>query len=113
MFHRKIGLIESNAKCPHLKKSLGKGLCGRYLSEAPSPPRFCLGVIHQGTKFGQIQSIKLLQNVISNTNPRSHTLSVYTVRCFDTEKGGTESREKGRGATEESTDHKAGSKMPT
>jgi hypothetical protein len=39
--HRRIRLIESNAKCRHLKSDLKRNFAaGFYLSEAPSPPRF-------------------------------------------------------------------------
>jgi hypothetical protein len=43
---RKIRLIESNAKCRHLKNFPVKGLgAGGYLSEAPSPPKFLFWVV--------------------------------------------------------------------
>jgi hypothetical protein len=44
-YRRKIRLIESNTKCViYLKKIMCQGTLGRvHLSEAPSPPRFCLG----------------------------------------------------------------------
>jgi hypothetical protein len=58
---------------------------GVYLSEAPSPPSFLLGWSSNfiGSESGQIQSVKLMQNKVSNrtqhpSTPPSHTLSVYT-----------------------------------
>jgi hypothetical protein len=84
---RKIRLIEGNAKCRHLKNLPVKGLCGRcYLSEAQSL------ILH----------------------PLTHCIRVYSILIY-TGKGGGESitREKGIGATGESTDHKAGFKIPT
>jgi hypothetical protein len=65
---------------------------GVYLSETPSPPRFLFGVVKQflGSESGQIQSVKLVQNMISNTTqhpppPSSHTLSIL---YFDFGRGG-------------------------
>ncbi len=58
---------------------------GAFLSEAPLPPRFVLGWCSNfvGSESDQKQSIKFLQNMVSNTTqlpplpPPSHTLSVY------------------------------------
>ncbi len=84
--HRKIRLIESHEKCRHLKKLPAKGLCCRCLSVwGPAPLLgFCLGWSSNFVGFdsGQIQSAKLLKNMVSGLNtptPPSHTLSVYTV----------------------------------
>ncbi len=66
-----------------------------------------------GSESGQIQSVKLLQNTVSNRAQHppplpSYTLSVYTV-LWQREGGRSWTREKVRGATV----HKAGSKIPT
>jgi hypothetical protein len=83
-----INYVDTRAKFRHLKKFTSKGTfaAGVYLSEAPFPPRFCLGWSSNfvGSESGQIQSVKLLQNMVSNRTqhtppPLSHTLSVYTV----------------------------------
>ncbi len=50
---------------------------GVYLSEAPSPPRFLFEVIQQiciGSESGKIQSVKLLQNMVSTTVQQPHPL---------------------------------------
>jgi hypothetical protein len=66
----------------YLKRDLAVGV---YLSEAPSPPRFFLEWSSNfvGSESWQIQSVKLLKNIVSNRTqhpppPLSHTLSVYT-----------------------------------
>jgi hypothetical protein len=60
--HRKVRLIESNAKCRHLKKFTFEGTWRQvfFLSEALYPPRFCLGWSSNfvGSESGQIQSVK-------------------------------------------------------
>jgi hypothetical protein len=57
-----------------------------YLSELLPLLGFCLRWSSNfvGSESGQIQSVKLMQNMVSNTTkkpppPPSHTLSVYTV----------------------------------
>ncbi len=82
---RKIILIESNAKCRHLKYLPVKGLCGRCLRPPPLLG-YSLGWSSNvvGSELGQIPSVKLLQNMVSNRNqhpppPPSHSLSVYPV----------------------------------
>jgi hypothetical protein len=97
---RKFRLIESNAKCRHLKKFTCKGTLQQVFICLRPPPLlgFCMGWSSKfvGSESGQIQSVKLLQNMVSNTTqhptpPPSHTLSVYN---FDTGKGGgSEGRE--------------------
>jgi hypothetical protein len=89
-FRRKIRLIENTAKWRYLKSWPVKELCcSVYLSQAPSHPMFLFGVVKQfvGFESGQKESVKLLQNMISNTNqqppsppPSSHTL--YTVYWY-------------------------------
>ncbi len=106
--------IDTKAKCRHIKKNwLVKGLCDRCLPVCRPPPLLglCLGWSSNlvGSESGQIQSVKLMQNMVSNRTqhpppPPSHTLFVW--------KGeGAESwtREKVRGTTV----LKAGSKIPT
>jgi hypothetical protein len=67
---RKIRLIEDNAKCRHLKKiDLYRDFAaGVYLFL----PRFCLGWCSNfaGSESGQMQSVKLLQNMVSNSTPQ-------------------------------------------
>ncbi len=87
---RKIRLIESNAKC--LKKLKCKGTLRLVFICLWPPPLlgFCLGWKGNfvGSESGQIQSVKLLENMVSNTTqhppPPSHTL------YFDKGKGGGE-----------------------
>jgi hypothetical protein len=85
---------------------------GVHLFKAPSPPRVLFGVVKQFCKFyetGQKQSVKLLQNMDSNTTqyppppmpPPSHTLSVY---IYEGGKGVGEVNQRG------AIVHKAGSK---
>ncbi len=86
-YHGQINFKDTRAKCCHLKNWPVKGLCGRCLSVWGSlPPRFLFGWFSNFvvTESGQIQSVKLLQNMVSNRTqhsppPPSHTLSVYTV----------------------------------
>jgi hypothetical protein len=65
---KKIRLIESNATCRQIKKFTGKGTL-RQVFICPKPPPllgFCLGWPSNfvGSEFGQIQSVKLLQNMV-------------------------------------------------
>jgi hypothetical protein len=70
---------------------------GVYLSEAPSPPQFFVwgGLPSNfiGSETGQIQSVKLLQNMVSNRtqhpppNPLPATHCLY-ILYFDTGGGG-------------------------
>jgi hypothetical protein len=57
-----------------------------YPSEAPSPPRFLFG--GGVTESGQIQSVKLLQNMVSNRAPYPHPLQ-YSI-LIHTGKGSEE-----------------------
>ncbi len=76
---RKIRLIESNAKCHHLKKGT---LREAFICLRPPPLlSICLGWSNNfvGSESGQIQRVKLLQNLVSNRTqhsppPPSHTL---------------------------------------
>ncbi len=65
-------------------------MTGVYLSEALSPPSFCLGWSSKFVGCESGQSVKLLQNMDSNTTQQlpmaSHT-SVYTV-LWEGEGGG-------------------------
>ncbi len=85
-----INNIDTKAKCRHLKILTCKKdfAAGVYLSETHSPLRVCLGWSSNfvGSESGQIQSVKLFQNMVSNRTPQpppssSHSLSVYTVLC--------------------------------
>jgi hypothetical protein len=88
---------------------------------------FCLGWSSNfvSSESGQIQSVKLLQNMVSNRTPSPHTPPPHLrtvqylyilIKYTDShrEGGGGEwnqrERERGNG---ESTDHKAGLKIPT
>ncbi len=87
---RKIRLIESNAKCRHLKKLTREGTLRQvFICLRPFPLlSFCLRRSSNfvGSESGQIQSVKLLQNMISNTtqHPPSpsqpHTVCIYSTR---------------------------------
>ncbi len=85
--HRLNNYIDAKAIC-HLKIDLYSDFAAIvYLSVAPSPPiGFCLGWCSNlvGSKSGQIQSVKLLQNKVSNTTqqhspPPIQTLSAFTI----------------------------------
>ncbi len=106
---RKIRLVESNAKCRQLKKGTLRQLfiCLRL----PPLLGFSLGRSSNfvGSESRQIQSIKLLQIMVSNRTqhpPPSHTLPVYTVLWHG--RGERWTREKLIGPIV----HKAGSKIP-
>jgi hypothetical protein len=73
MGRRKIRLKESNAKCRHLKKLTCKGSL-KQVFICLRPPLllgFCFGWSSNfvGSESGQIQSIKLLQKIVSNRTP--------------------------------------------
>jgi hypothetical protein len=57
---------------------------GVYLSEAPSPPRLWLGCSRNflGSVSPQIQSVKLLQNMVSNATQHRPTLSQLHTVCI-------------------------------
>ncbi len=81
--HRKIRLKESNAKCYYLPKLTSEGTLQQvFISLRPlSLLGFCLGYLSNFVCFesGQKESVKLLQNMVSNTTfslPPSHTPSV-------------------------------------
>jgi hypothetical protein len=91
---RKIRLIESSAKCRHLRKFTCKGTLRQVFIclRPPSLLGYCLGWSSNivGSESGQIQCVKFLQNMVS-TRPHSPptpsqpvTVSLY----FDTGKGG-------------------------
>ncbi len=71
--HRKIKLVEGNAKCLHpikLKKLTCKGTLRQLFICLRPPPLlgYCLGwsINFVGSESGQIQSVKLLKNMVSN-----------------------------------------------
>ncbi len=77
----------SSSKIIYLKRDFAAGV---YLSEAPFPPRFWFGV---GSESGQIQTVKLLQNVVSSSTNTLHPLSAphclkYTVLSLTQGRGG-------------------------
>ncbi len=85
---RKIRLIESNSKCRQKKIFTWFGTLRQvFICLRPSSLLgYCLRWSSNfvGFEFGQIQSVKLLHNMVSNRTqhpplPPSHTLSVYTV----------------------------------
>jgi hypothetical protein len=76
------------AKWRHLKKFTSKGTLRQVFIGLRSPPLpgFCLGWSSNfvSSESGQIQIVKLLQNMVSNRTQHlqplpNHTLSVYTV----------------------------------
>jgi hypothetical protein len=88
----------TTAKCRHLKNCHVKGLsAGVCLSDAPPLLGFCLGWSNNFvvSESGQILSVKLLQNTVSNRTQHpptplpNHTLSIYTV-LLQREGGGGE-----------------------
>ncbi len=98
---QKYGLMnykDTKSKCLHLRKLTCKGTLRQMFICLRPPPLldFCLGWSSNfvGSESGQIQSVNLLQNMVSNRTqhsppPSSHTLSVY-ILYFDTGKRGRE-----------------------
>ncbi len=94
----KIRLIESIAKCRYLNKLTCKGTLRQvFICLGPAPLLgFCLGRKSNivGSECGQKQSVKLLQNMVSNTtqHPTPHPSQPLTfctyIRDFDFGKGG-------------------------
>jgi hypothetical protein len=88
--------MEGNAKCRHLKKLTCTGtLCGRYFVCLRPPPLlgFYLGWSSDvvGSESGQIQSVKFLQNKVSNTT-HTHCICKYVQYTSHTEKVGRGAR---------------------
>jgi hypothetical protein len=117
---REIRMIESNAKCRYLKKLACKGTLRQVFICLRHPPLlgFCLGwlSIFVGSECGQKQSVKLLQNMVSNTTQHHpipfqiHTACIHSTLTWERGEGlGKWTREKVRGTIV----HKAGSKIPT
>ncbi len=85
-----------------------------FLSEAPSLLGFCLwwSINFVGSESGQIQSVKLLQNMVSNRTQHPHPLQAthcLYILYFDTGRvRGMSWTRKARGPTF----HKAGSTIP-
>jgi hypothetical protein len=85
--HGLINYIDTKAKCQHLEQLTCKGPLQQVIIFLRPPP--LLGFLgwfsnFVGSESCHIQSIKLLQNMVSNRTqhpqpPSSHTLSVYTV----------------------------------
>jgi hypothetical protein len=88
--------LESNAKCSHLKKLTCEGTLLQVFFCMRPPPYlgFCLGWSSNfvGSESGQIESVKLLQNMVSNRtqHPPPLTATVHTVciYCTLTQGGG-------------------------
>jgi hypothetical protein len=106
--HELTNYIDTTAKRRHLKKFTCKGTfaAGLYPSEAPSPSNFV------GSECGQIQSVILRKNMVSNRAqyphpPQPHCLIYCTLA--QGRGGGLNQREGKRGAVA----HDAGSKIPT
>ncbi len=115
---RKIRLIENNAKSRHLKKLTCKWTSRQVFICLMPPPLigFCLGWCGNfvGSESGQIQSVKLLQNMVSNRTQhpipsQPHTVCTYSSVLWHREGGGRWTREKVIWAIV----YKAGSKIPT
>ena len=112
--HRLIKYVDAkgNAKCRHLKNWPVRGFAAVvYLSEAPPLLGFCLGWSSNFVEnaSGQIKSVKLLQNMVSNRTqhpppPPNHTLSVYSVLWHREggRGGGLNQRESWRGNSSQS-----------
>jgi hypothetical protein len=68
--HGLINYIDTKAKCRHLKKLTCKGTLREVIMCLRPPPLlgFCLGWSSNfvGSESGQIQSVKLLQNMASS-----------------------------------------------
>ncbi len=115
-WRRKIRLnLESNAKCRHLKKGIWKGTLQQvFICLRPHPfLDFCLGVVEQFCKFWIWSDTDCktpkeygLQHDSTPTTPPPpppHSMCFYILYFDNREGGGEETREKGRGATGEST----------
>ncbi len=90
-----INYIDTKAKCRHLKKLTCQGTLRQVsICLRPSPLLgFCLGWSSNfvGSESGQVQSAKLLKNMISNRNQRPHPLPATQclfILYFYTGKGG-------------------------
>jgi hypothetical protein len=68
LLHGLINYRDTKAKCSHLIKLTCKGTLRQVLICRRPPPSPCLGWSSDfvGSESGQIQSVKLLQNVVSN-----------------------------------------------
>ncbi len=120
---RKIRLIEGNAKCRRLKYLTCIGTLQQvFICLRPHPLLDSwLGWSSnvEGSESGQMQSVQLLQNMVSNrtlypTPSPLHTVYVYSILIHTGKGRGVEfNQREGRAATGESTDHKAVSKIPT
>jgi hypothetical protein len=73
-YRRRIRLMESNANCRYLKKL--RQVFTVYLLRPPPLLSFCLRWCSNfvGSESGQKQSVKLLQNMVSNTTQHPHPL---------------------------------------
>ncbi len=92
---RKVRLIESNAEYRYLKKLTCKGTLQQvFICLRPPPlPSFCLGWQGNfvGSECGQIQSVNLLQNMVSNSPHHPHPLPAthcLYILYFDFGRGG-------------------------
>jgi hypothetical protein len=100
--HWLVTYIDIKAKCRH-KKLARKGTLRQVLICLRPPPLlgFCLGWFSNflGSESGQILSVKLLQNMVSNRTPYPRPLP-NTVHLFTQWRGGGRSwtRKKVRGA---------------
>ncbi len=107
--HKRQSEMSSSEKRP------GKGLCGSSLSDwGPSSPRILSGGVQAIYRFW-LWSVSPTQ---LDTPPPPIVQCTYVQSCIylftkGREEGRCWTREKGRGATGESTVHKAGSKIPT
>ncbi len=89
---RKIRLVDTNSKCRHLKKLTCIGTSRQVFICLRPPPLlgYCLGwsINFVGSESGQIQSVKLLQNVVSNRTqyplplPAIHCLYIHVHYCI-------------------------------
>ncbi len=86
--HGPINYIDTKAKCRHIKKLTCKGTLRQVFICLRPPPLlgFCLGRFSNfvDSESGQIKSVKLLQNMVSNRTrhpppPPSHTRSAAEV----------------------------------
>jgi hypothetical protein len=94
---RLINYIDTKAKCLHINKLAYKGTLRQLFICLMPPPLLCFWLAWPcnfvGSKSGQIQSVKLLQNMVSNMTqhphpfPATHSMFIL-VQYFDTGKGG-------------------------
>jgi hypothetical protein len=109
--HGLINYLDTKTKCRHLKKFTCKGTLQQvFICLGPPPlPGFCLGWSSNfvRSESGQIQSVKLFQNMVSNRTQHpppspGHTLSMINCTLTQGRGGDLNQREGLRGNSSQS-----------